>query len=115
MGAGGADRPGSGAVPDDVDALVDELFGGDVDEPGLVRCLPPRGRYGAGAVECAVGAAPVLTLVGVVAALLGCVLPVRTGWRALRRHNLRRQRRTVLGRGLPLVADDPTTGRLVVA
>lgn len=108
--------PSRERTPDGVDDLVDELFGPDVDEnPGWFDAFLLVTGTALFVWSVVSGASAALTVVGAVAGLLGCVLPIRTAWRALHRRGTQRVRRVALARGLPLVADDESTVALIAA
>jgi hypothetical protein len=96
---------------DDLDDLIDELLPDTAEGPGPTDAALVAGG-GALVGWAALGSPPVaVAVVGVAAIGLGCILPVRAGWRAL----TGRRRAAVLGRGVPLLVDDPTVARLVAA
>lgn len=104
-------RPGTPARRDGLDDLIDELLPDTDEGPGpLDAALVAGGAVVVG--WSVVGSPPVAATVAGVAALgLGCILPVRSGWRWL----AGRRRRAVAGRGLPLRTDDPALARLAAA
>jgi hypothetical protein len=103
-------------APDEVEEFVDELFGPDVDEkPGWFDAFLFLTGTTLFVWALLSGASPALTVIGAGAALLGCVLPARTLWRGLRRRGSQRRRRAAMTSGLPLLASDPVTGKLVAA
>lgn len=108
--------PDGQRTPDGVDQLVDELFGSDIDEqPGWFDLVLFAGGAGLFGWSLLSGASTALVVIGALAGLLGCILPLRAAWRALRRRDLRRRRQALLARGLPLVADHPATDALIDA
>ena len=101
--------------PDDLDALVDSLFP-EVDErPGWVDATLVVG--GAGLLVWSwIGAAPVIvTVLGVGALGLGCILPLRAAWRRARQRSARRRREAQLQQGVPLDVSSQGTAALVEA
>ena len=99
--------------PDDLDELVDSLFP-EVDErPGWFDATLAIG----GAVLLAwawIGAAPgIVTVLGVAALALGCVLPLRAAWRRARQRRQRRRREGLLQPGVPLDVSAEGTAALV--
>jgi hypothetical protein len=107
---------GEERAADGVDEFVDELFGADIDEtPGWFDAFLFVAGTSLFVWSVLSGASAALTVVGAGAGLLGCVLPVRAAWRALRHRGVQRVRRAALTRGLPLVADHPATAALIEA
>lgn len=100
---------------DDLDDLIDELLPDTAEGPGPVDAALLAG--GGALVGWTVLGSPDVwvTVVGVVGLGLGCVLPVRAGWRAVTGRQRSRRRVALLARGVPLRGDDPTVARLVAA
>jgi hypothetical protein len=110
-------QPGPLVVPEaseagrsELDDLMDELFGPDVEGgPGRFDVALLIG----GLILVAAGmfwfASSAVVVVGVVAMLLGAILPVRTGWRALNARRAARRRRAAFAGGLPLNVGHPLT------
>jgi hypothetical protein len=101
---------------DELDELIDELFGPASDErPGWfdLGLLV----VGAGLVAWSVGggAGGLALAVGIAAIVLGLVFPLRSAWRVMARRRLEHQRREVLAGGLPLRVSDAATARLARA
>lgn len=98
---------------DELDELIDDLFP-DVDEGpgpfdvGLVAV--GLGLLGWGVLAEGPGWAVV---VGLLAVGLGCVLPIRSGWRALRNRSSGRRRAAVLGDGALLDTSAPPVAAIV--
>lgn len=100
---------------DDLDDLIDELLP-DVDEEpgwfdvalllvgGVLLLWPWVGDAG-----------PIAGVLGVVALCLGCVLPIRTGWRHAGRRRTRNRRDAWLARGVLLDSSSPSVAALVRA
>lgn len=98
--------------PDDLDAIVEEVFGADDDAgPGwfdLALLLAGAGLTTWGVA----GGSRLVVVAGVCACILGAVLPLRWGWRQLsaRRHHRRSQQ---AGRsGALLAVDHPAVAEL---
>ena len=105
------DDEGVGRERDDLDDLIDEFLPDSAEGPGPLDAGLVAGG-GALVGWAALGSPPMaVAMVGAVAISLGCILPVRTGWRAL----VGRRRAAVEAGGVPLLVDDPTVGRLVAA
>lgn len=84
---------------DDLDELIDDLFP-DVDEhPGWVDA--GLAVLGTGLLAWAsIGEAPaVVTVIGVIALALGCILPIRAAWRRARQRLEHRRREGLLEKG----------------
>ncbi len=100
---------------DDLDDLIDDLLP-DVDggpgwfDAGLLV-------VGAGLVVFAlmVGAPTLVLVLGMAALALGCVLPIRAGWRRAEARRRGRRQSTILAAGIPLDVSSPATRRLVSA
>jgi hypothetical protein len=101
--------------PDEVDALLDELFGPD-DEggPGVADAVLATGGGGAVVAGAVVGSTGLLG-VGLAAVLLGSVLPARSLWRQAQRRRLTARREEALGAGLPLRVSPGPVADLVAA
>ncbi len=103
--------PGDNRSRDGLDDLIDDLLPDTDEGPGLTDAALLAG--GAGLVGWTMLGSPpaVATVAGVVAVGLGCILPLRAGWRWMGGH--RRSRR--LARGVAMRADEPALARLVAA
>lgn len=89
-------------APDEVDELLDDLFGPpDEGGPGPADAVLVGGG-GAALVGGLAGGPVWLVGVGVVAVALGAILPARALWRGLSRRRLAARRSAVLGEGTPL-------------
>lgn len=111
----GLDDGGRGRAPDEVDELIDELFGPD-DESGPGWFDLGLLASGGGLVAWGtIGGVAAATAVGVAAGGLGLVLPARTAWRALQRRRAAKRRDRVLAGGTPLRVGDPVTARLAAS
>jgi hypothetical protein len=100
---------------DDLDDLIDELLP-DVEERS--------GWFDAGllilgavlVVWALVGRPPpIVAVLGVLSLGLGCVLPLRGGWRRVEQRRRRRRRDGLLTKGHPIETSSPSTSRLVRA
>jgi hypothetical protein len=98
--------------PDDLDALVDSLFPEVEERAGWVDATLAIG--GAGLLAWAwIGSAPtIVTVLGIGALALGCILPLRAAWRRARRRSERRRRETLMRQGVPLDISSPRTAAL---
>ena len=102
--------------PDDVDQMLDELFGAPVpDRPGPLDAGLIAGGSVAAAFALLAPGWRWLLLVGVLSILLGLALPLRVAWRAVGRLTRRRRFDAILRQGDPLNLTDPTTRHLVEA
>jgi hypothetical protein len=108
--------PAGDRTPDGIDDLVDELFGSDIDEqPSWFDLGLFAGGAGLFAWSLLSGASTALVVIGAIAGLLGCILPIRAAWRAVRGRGVQRRRQAVLERGLALAAEHPATSGLISA
>ena len=109
------DRSRSGRGRDDLDDLVDDLVA-DVEE-GAGAFDAALLLVGAGLLTWTlIGTAPVIvTVLGVAALLLGCVLPARTAWRRARDRQRHRHRKGLLENGLLMDVSSASAARLVGA
>ena len=108
--------PAGDRTRDGVDDLVDDLFGSDIDEqPGFFDLGLFASGAGLFAWSLLSGASTALVVIGALAGLLGCILPIRALWRAGRGRGVKRRRQALLERGLPLAADHPATSGLISA
>lgn len=98
---------------DDLDELVDSLFPKVEEGPGWFDAILAIG--GAGLLVWAwIGTAPgIVTVVGVAALALGCILPIRSAWRRAHQQRERRRREGLLQQGVPLDVSTPGTAALV--
>ncbi len=106
---------GGGRGRDDLDELIDDLLP-DVDDRA--------GWFDAGLLVVgaallvwglASGGSTLAVVAGVAALTLGCVLPLRTGWRRVAARRQGRRRSAVLAGGVPVDISSPTTSRLATA
>ncbi len=100
---------------DDLDELIDDLLP-EVDEgPGWFDAAVFT--LGVGLLAWAwIATAPVFaTVVGVVALVIGCTLPVRAAWRGIGSGRERRRLEALLDKGLPPDLSSPGPARLVGA
>jgi hypothetical protein len=108
------DRPGR--APDEVDALIDEVFGPSehrrASAVDVVLLVGGVAAVGASVVWSLSG---IVVIAGVIAALLGCVLPVRSAGRRFGRSRRQRQVRSLVGDGSPLRIDHAATAALLAA
>jgi hypothetical protein len=89
-------------TPDEVDALLDDLFGpADDGGPGVADAVLATGG-GATVVAGVVLSAPVVLGLGIGAVVLGSILPARSLWRRAQQRRLATRRAEVLGSGTPL-------------
>jgi hypothetical protein len=108
---GGGDRP-----KDELDELVDDMFGESTDEGPGIFDLVLLGLGAAITVWSFVSDAGTgWTALGVVLIVLGLALPARSVLRAYRSRSARRKRRRATERGYLLDTSAPSTGTLVDA
>jgi len=100
---------------DDLDDLIDDLFPDVEERPGWFDA--GLLVLGAGLLTWgALGGAPTsVTVLGIVAVVLGCVLPIRTMWRRSQRRQQQRRREALLAKGAPVDVSSAVTERLVEA
>jgi hypothetical protein len=103
-------------TPDEIDELVDELFGPDDDDGGpswfdAVLLVGGGAVFGVGLVAGMTG----LVVGGVIMFVLGLMLPLRSLWRARERRREERRRTSILAEGVPLRVSDPELARLAHA
>jgi hypothetical protein len=100
---------------DDLDNLIDELLPEVDEEPGWfdVALLLLGGALLLGPWVSDAG--PIVAVFGVVALCLGCVLPIRTGWRHAGRRRAHGRRAALLARGVLLDISSPGVATLVGA
>lgn len=102
-------------TPDEVDELLDDLFGpADDGGPGVADALLATGG-GAAVVAGLVLSTPVVLAAGVGAVLLGSVLPARSLWRQAQQRRLAVQRAEIVGSGTPLRVSSGAVADLVGA
>jgi len=107
---------GSGRPDDDLDAIVDEMFGPTTDErPGVFDVLLASGGVALLAWALVAGAAPWVIALGIAALVVGLALPVRSIVRRYRSASDARRLRSVGRRGYLLDVGDPSTVDLVAA
>ena len=110
-------EPGdTGREPDEIDEIVDELFGPDpTDGPGRADVVLLV--LGAGLLLWSLLSAhsTLVTAIGVALVLLGLVLPVRNLWRRVHARRDDRKLSRLSRRGLALNAGTPETRELVAA
>lgn len=106
-------RPGGRRPTDGLDDLIDDLLPDTEEGPGLTDAALIAG--GGAVVAWSVAASPpvLATVAGVAAMGLGCILPLRSGWRwvAGRRHAAG----GAYSGGVPLRVDDGLLARLATA
>lgn len=100
---------------DDLDELIDDLFPDVEERAGLFDAALVA--VGAGLLAWGwIGTAPtIVTVLGVVALALGCILPIRTAWRRARDRQLHRRREGLLEKGVPIEVLSAGSARLVGA
>src|SRR3954469_25901332 len=82
---------------DDVDEIVDELFGPEIEGgPGWTDGILLIAGVALAVSGAVLFDSRVLTIVGVVAIGLGLILPIRTGWRAWQAHRAAERRQASL-------------------
>ena len=100
---------------DDLDELIDDLFPDVEERPGWFDAA----LVVVGAVLFAWGwiaeAPGVVTLLGVLALALGCILPIRAAWRRAQHRRERRRREGLLERGVPIDVSSSAASALVGA
>jgi len=102
-------------TPDEVDELLDELFGpADDGGPGVADAVLATGG-GAAVVTGLVMSAPVVLALGGGAVVLGSILPARWLWRQAQQRRLAAQRADALGTGTPLRVSPGPVAELVGA
>jgi hypothetical protein len=102
-------------TPDEVDALLDELFGPDDDRgPGVADAVLATGG-GAAVIAGLVLSAPVVIGLGAGAVVLGSILPTRSLWRQVGHRRLAAEREAVLGSGVALRVSPGPVAALVAA
>lgn len=105
-----------GRPPDDLDELVDELFGPSPDErPGLFDAVLFVGGLGLLGWCLLAGASVLLAVVAIVAIALGAALPARGMLAGIRRREEARRRRRAIGNGQLLDVSDRATNELARA
>lgn len=115
--AGPLTDPDAGRRPgDDLDEIVDEMFGETTDEgPGPLDLILFLGGLALVVWAVATRASGLAFWTGVVALLLGLALPARSIVRAIGRRGVQRQRRRIIGHGYPIDVSHPATAALVHA
>ncbi len=99
---------------DDLDVIIDEVFGPSTDEgPGLFDVVLVGGGIALVLWSWLTGGAGPWFIIGIVAIVLGVALPARSIVRAARERRIVRRRRRVLRAGHALDASDATVGALV--
>ena len=99
---------------DDLDVMIDEVFGPSTDEgPGLFDVVLVLGGLALVAWSWLSGGAGPWFIIGVTAIVLGVALPARSLVRATRERRIVRRQRRVLRAGHALDASDATVGALV--
>ena len=109
------DTPRSKRGRDDLDELIDDLFPQVEEGPGwfdAALVIVGAGLVGWGWAGNGPG---IVTVVGVVALALGCILPLRAAWRRAQQGRAQRRRKGLLETGLPIDASSPATAALVGA
>jgi hypothetical protein len=109
------DAAASGRGRDDLDELIDDLFPAVEERSGWFDAALLA--VGVGLLAWSVlGTAPVIvTVLGVLALTLGCVLPIRGAWRRAQQHRERRRHEDLLEQGDLLDVSSPATASLVRA
>lgn len=100
---------------DDLDDLIDELLPDVDEEPGWFDVALLLVGGGLLLWPWVSGARPIVAAVGVVALCLGCVLPIRTGWRHAGRRRAHGRRDAWLAQGVLLDISSPSAAALVRA
>jgi len=99
---------------DDLDMMIDEVFGPSTDEgPGLFDVVLVVGGIALVAWSWVSGGAGPWFIIGITAIVLGVALPARSIVRATREQRIVRRQRRVLRTGHALDASDATVGALV--
>jgi hypothetical protein len=99
---------------DDLDMMIDEVFGPSTDEgPGLFDVVLVVGGIALVVTSWLTGGTGPWFVIGVIAIVLGVALPARSLVRATREQRIVRRQRRVLRTGHALDASDPTVGALV--
>ena len=96
---------------DDLDELIDELLPDTAEGPGLVDAGLLVGGLAVLGWSIVGDPPDMATAAGIVSVGLGCVLPMRAGWRRV----ARRRETRLLKTGTPLRTSHPLLGRLVAA
>jgi hypothetical protein len=107
-GPGGRDR-------DDFDELIDELLPDVDDPPGWFDAALIVGGATLAAWAIATHHPGGVVAAGVAALALGCILPLRAGWRGVRRRAQHRRHQHLLDQGVVIDVASPATARLVRA
>ncbi len=101
------------AKGDELDAMIDEVFGPSTDEgPGLFDIVLVLGGIALVAWSWLTGGAGPWLIIGITAIVLGVALPARSLVRATREQRTVRRQRRVLRAGRALDASDATVGAL---
>jgi hypothetical protein len=101
---------------DDVDDVLDDLFGApDQRGPGIADAVLVAGGAGLAAVGQIASWPLAVTVIGIVAAALGLVLPARSAWRRAGAARRTRRLAAVVGNGMLLRIDHDALRRLVAA
>lgn len=100
---------------DDLDELIDDFFPDVEGGPGTFDAV--LGVVGIGLLTWAVfaGGPTVALVVGAIALALGCVLPLRSAWRRMRRVRRDRVNAGLLNAGIPLNVSSDLSARLVAS
>lgn len=100
---------------DDLDHLIDDLFPEVEDGPGWFDALLVS--VGVGLLAWTwIGELPgIVTVLGVAALALGCILPMRAAWRRARQGREHRRRQGLLERGIPIDVTSPGAAALARA
>jgi len=106
-------RGNAGNAGDDLDVLIDEVFGPSTDEgPGpFDAALVAAGLVLVAWTLLAGGSGPWIGI-GIVAIMLGVALPARSAFRAARARRMARREERALHTGLALDVCDPSVGTL---
>ena len=101
---------------DEIDDVVDELFGAPDDRgPGPVDAALLIGGVGAVVAGVAADQPTIVTVGGVIAALLGSILPIRALSTKIGARRRSARLRSIIGGGAPLRTDHPSVERLLAA
>jgi len=101
---------------DEVDDALDDVFGQPDDRgPGPVDAALLIGGVGAVVAGQAASLPTLVTIGGVIAVVLGAILPLRSLWRRVESGRHSRRLQAAIGDGVVLRADDPRVEELLAA